>query len=51
MGTLWLMLVCIVFIVPVGIASAIYLEEYGSDLADRRTARGRLSTASTPSWS
>jgi phosphate transport system permease protein len=27
-GTLWLMLVCIVFIVPVGIATAIYLEEY-----------------------
>jgi phosphate transport system permease protein len=42
MGTLWLMVVCVVFIVPVGIASAIYLEEYGSDLADRRTARGRL---------
>jgi phosphate transport system permease protein len=27
-GTLWLMLVCIVFIVPVGVATAVYLEEY-----------------------
>jgi phosphate transport system permease protein len=27
MGTLWLMVVCIVFIVPVGVATAIYLEE------------------------
>jgi phosphate transport system permease protein len=28
-GTIWLMGVCAVFIVPVGIATAIYLEEYG----------------------
>jgi phosphate transport system permease protein len=28
MGTLWLMVVCAAFIVPVGVASAIYLEEY-----------------------
>lgn len=27
-GTLWVMAVCIVFIVPVGVASAVYLEEY-----------------------
>jgi len=27
-GTLWLMGICAVFIVPVGVASAIYLEEY-----------------------
>jgi phosphate transport system permease protein len=27
-GTLWLMAVCIAFIVPVGVATAIYLEEY-----------------------
>ena len=27
-GTLWLMVVCAVFIVPVGVATAIYLEEY-----------------------
>jgi phosphate transport system permease protein len=27
-GTLWLMLVCTVFIIPVGVASAVYLEEY-----------------------
>jgi phosphate transport system permease protein len=27
-GTLWLMGVCIVFIVPVGVATAVYLEEY-----------------------
>ena len=27
-GTLWLMAVCIAFIVPVGVASAVYLEEY-----------------------
>jgi phosphate transport system permease protein len=27
-GTLWLMLVCAAFIIPVGVASAIYLEEY-----------------------
>ena len=28
MGTLWLMALCILFIVPVGVASAVYLEEY-----------------------
>ena len=28
LGTLWLMGVCIVFIVPVGVATAVYLEEY-----------------------
>jgi phosphate transport system permease protein len=28
LGTIWLMGVCIVFIVPVGVATAIYLEEY-----------------------
>jgi phosphate transport system permease protein len=31
-GTVWLMLVCAAFIVPVGVATAIYLEEY----ADQR---------------
>jgi phosphate transport system permease protein len=30
-GTLWLMLVCTVFIIPVGVASAIYLEEYADN--------------------
>jgi phosphate transport system permease protein len=30
-GTLWLMGVCAVFIVPVGIATAIYLEEYADN--------------------
>ena len=30
MGTLWLMLVCAMFIVPVGVATAIYLEEYAN---------------------
>jgi phosphate transport system permease protein len=29
-GTLWLMLVCAAFIVPVGVATAIYLEEYAN---------------------
>jgi phosphate transport system permease protein len=29
-GTLWLMAVCAAFIIPVGIASAIYLEEYAN---------------------
>jgi phosphate transport system permease protein len=29
-GTLWLMLVCAAFIIPVGVASAIYLEEYAN---------------------
>jgi len=29
-GTLWLMLVCATFILPVGVASAIYLEEYAN---------------------
>jgi phosphate transport system permease protein len=29
-GTLWLMLVCTVFIIPVGVASAVYLEEYAN---------------------
>ena len=28
MGTLWLMVICTVFIVPVGVATAVYLEEY-----------------------
>ncbi len=28
LGTLWLMLVCAAFIIPVGVATAIYLEEY-----------------------
>lgn len=28
MGTIWLMVVCAAFIVPVGVATAIYLEEY-----------------------
>jgi phosphate transport system permease protein len=28
MGTLWLMGICTVFIVPVGVATAVYLEEY-----------------------
>jgi phosphate transport system permease protein len=30
MGTLWLMAVCAGFIVPVGVATAIYLEEYAN---------------------
>jgi phosphate transport system permease protein len=37
-GTLWLMLVCILFIVPVGVATAVYLEEY----ADRDRWWNRL---------
>jgi phosphate transport system permease protein len=37
-GTLWLMAVCTVFIVPVGIATAVYLEEY----ADRTKWWNRL---------
>jgi phosphate transport system permease protein len=28
LGTVWLMVVCAIFIVPVGVATAIYLEEY-----------------------
>ena len=36
-GTLWLMGVCAAFIIPVGVASAIYLEEYAS--RDSRIAR------------
>jgi phosphate transport system permease protein len=32
LGTLWLMVVCAAFIIPVGVATAIYLEEY----ADQR---------------
>jgi phosphate transport system permease protein len=30
-GTLWLMAICAIFIVPVGIATAVYLEEYADD--------------------
>jgi phosphate transport system permease protein len=30
-GTLWLMAVCAVFIIPVGVATAIYLEEYADN--------------------
>jgi len=37
-GTLWLMAVCAIFIVPVGVATAIYLEEY----ADRTRWWNRL---------
>lgn len=37
-GTLWLMVVCAVFIIPVGISTAIYLEEY----ADRDRWYNRL---------
>ena len=29
-GTLWLMLVCAAFIIPVGVATAVYLEEYAN---------------------
>jgi phosphate transport system permease protein len=29
-GTLWLMVVCMAFIVPVGVATAVYLEEYAN---------------------
>ena len=29
-GTLWLMLVCTAFIIPVGVATAVYLEEYAN---------------------
>ena len=28
MGTLWMMALCVLFIVPVGVATAVYLEEY-----------------------
>jgi phosphate transport system permease protein len=28
LGTIWLMVVCAVFIIPVGVATAVYLEEY-----------------------
>jgi phosphate transport system permease protein len=31
LGTLWLMVVCAAFIIPVGVATAIYLEEYGDE--------------------
>jgi phosphate transport system permease protein len=37
-GTLWLMVLCALFIVPVGVASAVYLEEY----ADRDRWWNRL---------
>jgi phosphate transport system permease protein len=29
-GTLWLMLICAAFVIPVGVASAVYLEEYAN---------------------
>ena len=31
MGTLWLMGLCVLFIVPVGVATAVYLEEYADN--------------------
>ena len=37
-GTIWLMVVCALFIVPVGVATAVYLEEY----ADERRWYNRL---------
>jgi phosphate transport system permease protein len=30
MGTIWLMVVCTAFIIPVGVATAVYLEEYAN---------------------
>src|SRR5688500_9724179 len=30
MGTIWLMVVCAAFIVPVGVATSVYLEEYAN---------------------
>jgi phosphate transport system permease protein len=30
-GTIWLMVICAVFIVPVGVATAVYLEEYADN--------------------
>jgi phosphate transport system permease protein len=30
-GTIWLMAICVLFIVPVGVATAIYLEEYADN--------------------
>jgi phosphate transport system permease protein len=30
MGTVWLMIVCALFIIPVGVATALYLEEYAN---------------------
>ena len=30
-GTIWLMVICAVFIVPVGVATAVYLEEYADE--------------------
>jgi phosphate transport system permease protein len=38
LGTIWLMVVCAAFIVPVGVATAIYLEEY----ADQRKWWNRM---------
>jgi phosphate transport system permease protein len=37
-GTIWLMAVCAAFIIPVGVSTAVYLEEY----ADRRKRFNRL---------
>jgi phosphate transport system permease protein len=31
LGTIWLMIVCAAFIIPVGVATAIYLEEYADE--------------------
>ncbi len=31
MGTIWLMVICALFIVPVGVATAVYLEEYADN--------------------
>jgi phosphate transport system permease protein len=31
LGTLWLMVICALFIIPVGVATAIYLEEYADN--------------------
>ncbi len=31
LGTLWLMVVCAAFIIPVGVATAVYLEEYADE--------------------
>ena len=31
LGTLWLMVVCAAFIIPIGVATAIYLEEYADE--------------------
>ena len=48
LGTLWLMVICAVIVVPLGIATAIYLEEFADRDASGGTASSRSTSRTSP---